>query len=666
MCGIAGFAGAVRERDKGAMSALMEKMTVTMRLRGPDDSGVWVDAAAGIALGHRRLSILDLSPAGHQPMESGSGRYIITYNGEIYNFNDLRKELDSIGPRQWRGHSDTEVILAGIETWGIEKTLTRMNGMFAFGLWDREERKLILARDRIGKKPLYYGWSNGAFIFGSSLAPIRANGAFEGKIHRGAIALLLRRNYIPAPYSIYEGFYKLPPGCVLTLDEAGIAEKRLFNPFPERGPGHIGPERYWSVKGYFESGQRVEKEQSDEDIFNQLEIILTDSVAIRMISDVPLGAFLSGGIDSSLVVALMQNVSERPVKTFTIGFNEDQYNEAQHAKLVADHLKTDHTELYVTSEQAMDVIPLMPALYDEPFSDSSQIPTYLVSRLARERVTVALSGDGGDESFGGYNRYMWAQRIWRMIGWAPLGARKAAARAIESISPGGWDSAFGAFSFLLPRSLRYSTPGDKIHKAAALLTTDHPMGIYNRLVSHVGDPASYVIGADEPPDYHFRQDGWPKMDDFAQMMMYLDTVTYLPDDILHKVDRASMGVSLEVRGPLLDHRVVELAAGVSSSRKIRDGQGKGFLRKLLYKHVPRELIERPKMGFGVPVGDWMRGPLRPWAESLLDEKRIKREGYLQWAPIQKMWSEHLGAKRNWQYQLWNILMFQSWLEHNSK
>lgn len=650
MCGIAGFINPEPRQDAEAMKRDALAMADAITSRGPDDYGAWAEVSAGVAFGHRRLSVIDLSACGRQPMESASGRYVIVYNGEVYNFNVIRKELETGGARPWRGHSDTEVMLAAIEEYGVREATQRFNGMFAFALWDRKERVITLVRDRLGKKPLYYGWNNGVFMFGSELKSFMAHPAFRGEVDRSALALFLRYNYVPAPYCIYKGIYKLEPGGLLRI------------PFPMKRDETPQPEKYWDAKEIYESGAANPVDAGGEERLGELEDLLLDSVGMRMISDVPLGAFLSGGIDSSLVVALMQAQSSRPVKTFTIGFKEEAYNEAVYAKKVANHLGTDHTELYVTPQEALEVIPDLPALYDEPFSDSSQIPTYLVSKMARRHVTVALSGDGGDESFGGYNRYLWASSIWRKIGWLPAGARKMVSRSLDAVPPSGWDRVYGIVEPIMPKRYRINNPGDKAHKLAEILGGAGPMEMYRWLVSHFKEPEKIVIGSTEPVTALTDKARWARLDDFNQLMMYLDTISYLPDDILVKVDRASMGVSLETRAPLLDYRVVEYAARIPAGQKIRNGAGKAHLRDIVRKYVPDELIERPKMGFAMPIDSWLRGELRDWAESLLNEKRLREEGFFEPAGIRLKWDEHQAGKRNWQYYLWDILMFQQWLE----
>ena len=623
-------------------------MTGAVAHRGPDDSGAWVDAETGIALGHRRLSIVDLSTLGHQPMPSADGRYMLAFNGEIYKYRALRNDLAC----SWRGHSDTEVMLAAFERWGVDEAVARFNGMFAFALWDKRDRVLHLARDRFGEKPLYYGWMGDSFLFGSELKALKPHPAWTGEIDRGAVALYMRHTYVPAPYSIYRGIAKLLPGHILSL------------PLHRRGREMPPSRAYWSAKTVAEFGVRHPFRGSEAEAIESLDSLLRDAVALRMEADVPLGAFLSGGIDSSTVVALMQAQSTRPVRTFTIGFHEEGYNEAAHAKAVARHLGTDHTELYVTAAEAMAVIPQLPQIYDEPFSDSSQVPTFLVSRMTRKHVTVALSGDGGDELFGGYNRYLWGRDIWRCVGWMPKSAKAAMARGLMTLSPATWDRIASAVDPVLPSSWKATLPGDKLHKLAGVLACASPEEMYRGLVTF-WEPASVLLQAMEPPTALTDQDRWAAVSTVTERMMFLDLVSYLPDDILAKVDRASMAVSLEARVPLLDHRVAEFAWSLPLSMKIKDGQGKWPLREVLYRYVPRDLIERDKMGFGVPVGAWLRGPLREWAESLLNESRIKNEGFFEFEAVRAKWSEHLSGRRNWAYLLWDVLIFQAWLAAES-
>ncbi len=649
MCGLAGFLDLDRGQGADALRTTAGRMADALRHRGPDDAGVWADAEAGVALGFRRLSIIDLSAEGHQPMHSASGRYVLVFNGEVYNFEVLRRELEAAGAAPtFRGHSDTEVMLAAFEAWGVEAAVRRFVGMFAFALWDRRDRRLYLVRDRLGEKPLYYGRFGGLFLFGSELKALRAHPGFRGDLDRAALALYLRHSCIPAPYSIYKGVFKLPPATILTLDAAN----------------HVGtptPVPYWSARQAAEDGAADPLTGGEADCVDRLEHLLRDAVRQEMVADVPLGAFLSGGVDSSVVVALMQAQSSRPVKTFTIGFHEDQYNEAVHAKAVAKHLGTDHTELYVTPDEAMAVIPRLPAVYDEPFADASQVPTFLVSQLAVRSVTVSLSGDGGDESFAGYTRYLRAAAVWGSARRVPRALRGTAAAALSALSPRGWDRAFAAVRPLLPRRLARYAAGDKVHKFAdALRSADAPESFYHCLMSKWTRSDRLVRSADLPGPV--RADGGARAAGFVQRLQAYDMATYLPDDILTKVDRASMAVSLEVRAPLLDHRVVAFAARVPLGMKVRDGTGKWLLRRLLDRHVPRELVERPKMGFVVPIGAWMRGPLREWAESLLDEQRLRREGVFDPAPIRRKWAEHLSGARDWQRELWDVLMFQAWHE----
>lgn len=649
MCGFAGYLVSGRElRPLHQSEAVLRNMGRTIVHRGPDDMGLWIDANVGIGLVHRRLSVIELSPAGHQPMRAHSGRYVVAFNGEIYNHLILRKMLADVGNTiDWRGHSDTETLLAGFDVWGIEETIKRSIGMFAMAIWDCETRELTLARDRLGEKPLYYGWqgagAKAAFLFGSELKALKAYPEFKGLINRGSLALLLRHSYVPAPYSIYDSIKKLEPGCLLKLS------------LKQKDPVIV---RYWSALQVAAEGVRDPYAGTAAEATDELETLLKDAIRQQMMADVPLGAFLSGGIDSSTVVALMQAQSSRPVKTFTIGFNETGYNEALHAKAVARHLGTDHTEMYVTSQQALDVIPQLPSFYCEPFADSSQIPTYLVSQLARKQVTVSLSGDAGDELFCGYNRYLFSSKVWRSLSMIPTGLRQIAANLITSVSPHRWNALLG----VLQRHPHVNW-GDKLHKGANVLAASSLENLYRGLVSHWHDPASIVIGGVEPNTlFTGPSPDLPGLDSI-QRMMAIDTVTYLPDDILVKLDRAAMAVSLEGRVPFLDHRVVEFAWRLPQAYKMRDGQTKRILRQILYRHVPKSLIERPKMGFGVPIDVWLRGPLKAWGESLLDEGRLRREGYLEAAPILKKWQEHQSGKRNWQYPLWNVLMFQAWLEN---
>lgn len=641
MCGIVGFLRSDSMMDAAAAG----RMADTIKHRGPDDGEVWSDAKAGLALAHRRLAIVDLSPAGHQPMRSANERYVIVFNGEIYNHLDLRSELERDGAAPaWRGHSDTETLLASVCHWGVEGTLTRLNGMFAFALWDTQEQTLFLTRDRMGEKPLYYGHNAGAFLFGSELKALEAYPSWQGEVDRDALALFMRYGYVPAPWSIYQHIKKLPPAHYLIVRE--------------RGQSVSEPICYWSLAEVAEQGTK-QAAAGPEALIDELDELLKDAVRTRMVADVPLGAFLSGGFDSTTVVALMQAQSSRPVKTFSIGFHEAGFNEAEHAKAVANHLGTDHTELYVTPEQAMAVIPKLPTIYDEPFADSSQIPTYLVSELARRHVTVSLSGDGGDELFLGYERYFKGEQIWRKLASVPLPVRRLGAWVLTHAPSQALEKAMG----VLPERLRIKHLGDRLPKLAQIVSQREGTEFYREVVSIWKNPASVVIGATEPDTIMNTPAALPKLGGLCEQMMYLDMVTYLPDDILTKVDRASMAVSLEGRVPMLDHRVVEFAWRVPTEYKYRDNKGKWLLRQVLDRYVPRSLMERPKMGFAVPVEQWLCGPLRSWAEALLDEARLRREGFFDPAPIRAMWQEHVSGKRRWHFYLWNVLMFQAWLEH---
>lgn len=645
MCGLTGFAFAPGEPDQ--MQAIGRTMADRIRHRGPDDEGLWADGDAGVVLAHRRLSIVDLSAAGHQPMVSSSGRWVIAYNGEVYNHLELRKRLEAdCSARAWRGHSDTETVLACIDAWGLEAALRACVGMFAIALWDREERVLWLARDRLGEKPLYYGWQGGTCLFGSELKALRAHPAFNAGVDRGALALLLRHNYVPAPYSIHTGIHKLPPGTFVRI---------------RAGDRDAEPVAYWSLRDVAERGTGCAVTLSDNDAIDELERRLGAAVRSQMMADVPLGALLSGGIDSSLITALMQANSARAVRTFTIGFDEHEYDEAVHARSVAAHIGTEHTELRLGGGDALDLVPRLPEMYDEPFADSSQLPTHLVMKLARQHVTVALSGDGGDEMFGGYNRYFLGPKVWRRLRWVPGPLRHALGGMLAALPPASVNSLAARFA---PRA-GVALPGDKLHKLASRIRGVRSMDdLYVRLVSEWDDPAALVIGGRMPPNLLDRRANWPRLGDPVARMMALDGLTYLPDDILAKVDRASMAVSLETRAPFLDRGVVEFAWSLPMSMKLGDGQGKWILRRLLDRHVPRHLIERPKMGFAVPLDAWLRGPLRDWAESLLSEDRLRREGFLDAMPIRAAWKRHLSGEASLGYRLWSVLMFQAWLAHN--
>lgn len=651
MCGIGGLFGVRLIDTESSLHAMGE----AIRTRGPDDSGVFFQAADGIGLVHRRLSVVELSPAGHQPMFSASERYVIVFNGEIYNHLALREKLERSGlAPAWRGRSDTETLLAAIAAWGLQKTLEAAVGMFALALWDSLTKQLSLARDRLGEKPLYYGWLGEGIGFASELKALSAVPGFQGEVNRSALSLFMRHNYVPGPLSIYSGVFKLRPGTLLTI----CGKDLLSHSIPE-------PQAYWSAAGMAQAGMASEFSfASDEKATDALEFLLRESIRGQMVADVPLGAFLSGGVDSSIIVALMQAeamaTGAPPVKTFTIGFQEGSFDEAPHAKAVAKFLGTEHSELYVSSEDALALVPDLPAIYDEPFSDSSQLPTCLVARMARQDVTVALSGDGGDELFGGYGRYRTTERLWAKLSRLPHPLRRALAKAIYGVPVGAWNGLYDIARPLLPGSLHSEFPGDKIHKGAGLLNASDVADFYQILNSH-WEPSCVVLGdtcqAPAPAE------NWPELSRLTEQMMLVDTCSYLPDDILVKVDRAAMSVSLETRVPLLDHRVVEFAWKLPGNLKRRGNETKWLLRQVLYRHVPRSLIERPKMGFAVPIDGWLRGPLRDWAENLLDESRLLRDGYFEPAPIRRKWAEHLSGRRNWRYLLWDVLMFNAWLDN---
>jgi asparagine synthase (glutamine-hydrolysing) len=644
MCGFAGIFQ-YRNLSSSQIAEIAVNMGDAIRHRGPDDFGIWSDDNAQIALVHRRLSIVDLSAAGHQPMVSASGRYVIAFNGEIYNHLKIRKELEVSGfPAAWKGRSDTETLLASIEAWGLRETLVKASGMFAFALWDRRERELHLARDRIGEKPLYYGWQNGVFLFGSELKALKVHPAFDGEIDRMSISLQMMYSYIPAPHSIYKGIKKLMPGSILSVRE---------------GSGILCDQtEYWSLRDVIARGKERTLRAGD-DVITNLHSVLSSAVSNQATADVPLGAFLSGGIDSSLITSLMQAQSSAPVKTFTIGFDESGYNEAEYAKAVASHLGTEHTELYISARQALDVVAKLPEIYDEPFSDSSQIPTYLVSKMTQQHVTVALSGDGGDELFGGYNRYLGTERWWDLTRRIPFHLRHLASNSLKSIDASHWDC-LGRIIAPVSNKKIWNNLANNVAKLAGVLAVDDSARLYEHFTTHWSDPSALVIDGSE---FHMQSGGSAiQLDSIVEKMMALDTLSYLPDDILAKVDRAAMAASLETRVPFLDHNVIEFAWSLPLEMKIRNGQGKWILRQVLERYIPKELIDRPKMGFGIPLDSWLRGPLRPWAEELLDESRLRREGFFKPEVIRRKWVEHLSGRCNWQYHLWNVLMFQLWLE----
>lgn len=643
MCGIAGLWRIAGPDGSEGLTADIQAMTDRLAPRGPDGDGIWSDPSAGIALGHRRLAIIDVSDAGRQPMVSADGRYVITYNGEIYNFADLREQLAAQGHR-FNGHSDTEVLLAGIVEWGLEKVLQAAVGMFALGVWDRRDNSLALARDRLGIKPLYYGWSGGTLLFASQPGAFAQTSGWQGRIDPQALAAYFSYNYIPVPLCIWQGFRKLPPGTVLRLRDR---EDREGRPLP-----------FWDL-GEVVARARAERVAglSDAEGIARIEKVLLEAVRLRMVADVPLGALLSGGIDSSTVVALMQAQSDRPVKTFTIGFTIAGYNEAEQAKAVAAHLGTDHTELYLGPEEALALVPDIAESFDEPFADASQLPTVLVSRLARSAVTVALSGDGGDEVFCGYTRYALVERIARSAGLLPAGLRRAIGGAIQAVPAEGWTRA----SMLVPAGRRPRLFGDRLHKLGRILDFADGDDLYERLIRIWPEPplAPGIAGDGAVALGHAGRVA-AELPDLTERMMVRDMLHYLPDDILAKVDRASMSVGLEARVPLLDHRVVAQAWALPQHFRMRGGTAKWVLREVLARHVPRALTDRPKMGFAVPIEHWLRGPLRDWAEDLLSPSALADSGLLDGALVRTRLAEHLAGRRNWQYQLWSVLMFQAW------
>lgn len=637
MCGIVGYWHAVDRPD----AVVIERMAGRIESRGPDDFGIWIDSSAGLALGHRRLSIVDLSPAGHQPMTSQCGRYVLTFNGEIYNHLDLRRKLErEYGHSDWRGHSDTETLLAAFMYWGLEKALSRLNGMFAFALWDRQERTLSLARDRMGEKPLYYGLVKGCLVFGSELKALAVHPRWVGEVDRDSLALFFRYSFIPAPWSIYRGIKKVAAAHYVVIRNHGreIGEQRC----------------YWELAKIAEQGVETALDHPDS-ATESFESVLNDAVQRRMVADVPLGAFLSGGYDSTLIVALMQEHGATPVRTFSIGFADVAYNEAHHAKAVSNYLGTDHTELYLSERDLLATVPRLPRIWDEPFSDPSQIPMYLVSQLARQHVTVSLSGDGGDELFFGYRHYERGYRHWQKVKRIPAAMRNMSKRFDELV---GHDVHPGRVFSNIELS-RFGVPAEKVRQALVTVDADD---VYWYMVSKCKHPSKIAMGAIDV-DLKLRQlKGCTCLQDMRDRMMYFDAMTYLPDGILTKVDRASMAVSLETRAPLLDHRLVELAWRIPFSYKFRTGQGKWLLREILYKYVPREMMERPKQGFGVPINEWLRGPLREWAESLLDEERLRHEGFLHAGYVRELWQAHVIGRVQAGRCLWAVLMFQAWLE----
>lgn len=651
MCGIAGIFS-----NRAPDLAVLNQMAQAIVHRGPDDGGIWTDAESGIGFAHRRLSIVDLSQSGHQPMETPDGRLVLNFNGEIYNHRSLRTEVESFGgvpAGGWRGHSDTETLLAAISTWGLDGAIRRATGMFALALWDSRKRVLALARDRFGEKPLYYGWAGRDFVFGSELKALKPHPNFDNSISRRALKLYAAQSYVPAPFTIYERIYKLPPGCVLELTQDACTASLSEPPGENRVSGGLHLHRYWAYREVIERGL-ADPIVDRTEALNELDRTLDDAIRSQSMADVPVGAFLSGGIDSSTIAALYQRHSAVPIRTYTIAFEEASYNEASDARKVAEHLGTVHHEHLVTACEAQNVIPSLPTIYDEPFADSSQIPTFLVSRVARAEVKVALTGDGGDELFGGYARHFSAPSIWQHIRRVPTPIRSIAGAALATIPSSFWSRA----SDLLP-GRRQPHFGGKLQKAFRVLSKAETLqDLYFAFLDEWSFERHAVRG-DAPLDWPVNDDPIANAQD-ALSIMYYDAVGYLPDDILCKVDRASMAVSLETRVPFLDHRVAEAAARIPLNMKLEGGCGKQIVRRLLSAYVPQEILERPKAGFAIPVGEWIKGPLRPWAEDLLNDPHIAQDGWFDWEVVQRRWEMHLNGRRDSTQALWAILMFQAW------
>jgi len=644
LCGIVGLLDVGQRLD---LRGVVMEMADCIAHRGPDDSGVWNDGAAGVSLGFRRLAILDLSSEGAQPMISHDQRWVIVFNGEIYNYREIRGRLDAASPRSWRGHSDTEVLLEAIAEWCPQKALESAEGMFAIALWDRRDRRLLLARDRFGEKPLYYGWVGGVFVFGSELKALRRVPGFEDGLDCRALAEYLRYGHVSQPRSIYAGIRKLAPGCWIALEGRVIGEEP-------------SPTAYWSAYNVIARARARPLELSEPEAVERLDHSLRRAVALRMEADVPLGSFLSGGLDSSTVAACMQANSPGQVRTFTIGTDDKHLNEAPYAKAIAEYLGTDHTELYVPPGAALELVPRLAEIYDEPFADSSQIPTYIISRLAREHLTVALTGDGGDELFGGYSRHFTGEPVWSAIERLPRPLRRPLAGAIHLVSPAVWEAAIGALGPLLPAAVSAPQAGERMHRLAAVLASQTSHDFYRNLIAHwrrlptsaATEVDSYIDGIEVPPG----------VDRFADQAMYFDTVFYLPEDILTKVDRAAMAVSLETRAPFLDRELFELAWSLPSHMRVHHGQGKYILRRVLERYIPNRLFDRPKKGFAVPVGTWLREELRDWAEGLLSERKLREFGVLDVRTVRRTWNEHQGGRRDCSTRLWIVLMLQAWLE----
>ena len=645
MCGFAGFID-----TKSFSENILYRMTEVLNHRGPDDRGIWINKDIGIGFAHTRLAILDVSQAGKQPMESRSGRYVIIFNGEIYNHLELRKEVEyknNLQKNNWVGYSDTETLLAAIETWGIEVTLKKLNGMFAFAIYDKKNQNLILARDRIGEKPLYYGWQNNTFLFASELKAIKEHPNFDNEINENIIPLYLKYNYIPEPYSIYKNIYKLKPGSFITI----LCNNKSKN---------IEEKDYWSLinNSYSKNISKI----TDREAINEFEILIQNSVSKQKLSDVPIGSFLSGGIDSSLITAIMQSQSRNPINTFTIGFNDKNYDESYYANKIAKHLGTNHNQWIVEPTDVFSMIPSLSEIYDEPFADSSQIPTYLVSKFAKKKVTVCLSGDAGDELFGGYNRYIWLSKIHSI----PIYIRNILSFSINRLSPTVWSKILNSFNPITPKKFKINMPGDRLHKLGNLLKTSSYEDTYNNFISTWNNPKDVLINNKLLTGSESYWKDFDFIKDHKMRMMILDILNYLPNDILCKLDRAAMSNSLETRVPFLDINVINFSMNLPLNMKIRNNKGKWIVRKLLNKYVPKKLFDRPKMGFGIPIDNWLRHDLKEWASDLINQKNGVNHDYFDRNTIKMMWNEHLSGKNNWQYHLWNILSFDSWYIKNKK
>jgi asparagine synthase (glutamine-hydrolysing) len=648
MCGIAGLLDPSRRSHPDELARQVREMAATIVHRGPDAQGVWCAAEDGVALGSVRLAVVGLGVNGDQPMASADGRFVLSYNGEVYNHRALRSGLEAEGAA-FRGTSDTEVLVEAAARWGVGATLDAAEGMFAFALWDRQDRTLHLARDRFGEKPLYYGWVGRRLAWGSELKALCRLPDFHGAVDRDAVALFLRHNCVPAPHTVYRGVAKLSPGQVLRVGPKAVPGSRLV------------PTAYWSARDAIDKARSEPHGGPVESMVDDVEAVLSASVGARMVADVPVGAFLSGGIDSSLVVSLMQRHSRRPVRTFTIGFADQAFDESEDAARVAAHLGTDHTGLRLGDDDAAALIPSLPDIWDEPFGDVSEIPMYLVSKLARTEVTVALSGDGGDELFAGYNRHAWLERIWRRAAPVPPGLRRTAAHVLASLPPGAVDRT-AALAARVSSRLEVRNPALKVAKVAKVLAAAGPEEAYLSLASYWDDAEGMVRGAGTSASVAARPSDWPELSGITEQMLWLDLVGYLPDDILTKLDRAAMAVSLETRVPFLDRAVFDLAWRLPLTAKLHEGTTKWILREVLDRHVPLALVDRPKMGFGFPIGPMLRTSLRPWAEELLDEGRLRRQGLLDPTPVRRAWADHLAGRADLAHELWDVLALQAWLE----